>query len=62
MVEAVRTGFIIARSQKAANAWATRKAMSGSGGSGLTGKGLEQAVAFVGMRIPGKVRTERRMN
>lgn len=59
MVEAVRTGFIISRSQKAANAWATRKSMSAAGGGGLSGRNLDRMVSMIGMRVPGRVRTER---
>lgn len=60
MVEAVRTGFLISRSQKAANEWAARKAMgSGGHGGGLVGKDLDRVVSMIGMRVPGKVKTER---
>lgn len=58
-MEAVRAGFLIARSRKAANAWATRKAQSARGGRGLTGGDLDQVVKFIGMRNPGKVKQER---
>lgn len=59
MVEAVRTGFLISRSQKAANAWAARQSATRPGGGGLEGADLDKVVTVIGLRNPGRVREER---
>ena len=67
MVEAVRTGYLVARVKKAATQWDARK---GSTTKGATGKTLDQQVqaaavatgraVYMGTRRPGsQVRTER---
>lgn len=59
MVEAVRTGTIIARNPKAANAWATRKAQAGPGGKPLTPAAFDQQIQLMAKKMPNRIRTER---
>jgi len=51
MVEAVRTGYVIARDKKAAASWAARRAAAS--GPGLTGADLDKAVRFASARTSG---------